>query len=106
MFTYRASAHSTSDDPGRYRVAEEGERWPLGDPIERLKGHLIAIGSWSEERYAALQAELVEEVRKAGREAEKVGVLGASRPPVSEMFQEVYKDQPWHLRRQEEDLGL
>ncbi len=106
LFTYRASAHSTSDDPNRYRLAEEGERWPLGDPVKRLKGHLIAIGEWSEQQHEALQAEVVEEVRKAGRQAEKVGVLGASRPPVGEMFQEVYKDQPWHLRRQAEELGL
>ena len=106
LFTYRASAHSTSDDPNRYRLAEEGERWPLGDPIKRLKDHLIAIGAWSEEQHEAAHAEVVEEVKKAGRQAEKVGVLGASRPSVNEMFQEVYKDQPWHLRRQAEELGF
>ena len=106
LFTYRASAHSTSDDPNRYRLAEEGERWPLGDPVRRLKDHLIAIGEWSEEQHEAVQAEVADEVKKAGRQAEKIGVLGASRPSVNEMFQEVYKDQPWHLRRQAEELGL
>ena len=39
--TYRAAAHSTSDDPSAYRPKEESEAWPLGDPIERLKNHLI-----------------------------------------------------------------
>ena len=34
--TYRVAAHSTSDDPSRYRPAEEWKAWPLGDPIDRL----------------------------------------------------------------------
>ncbi len=100
FFTYRASAHSTSDDPTRYRPAEEGASWPLGDPIERLKQHLIRLNQWSDGDHKALETELVEEVRKAGREAEKVGTFGVSRPPASTMFEDVYKDMPWHLRRQ------
>ena len=104
MFTYRASAHSTSDDPTRYRPAEESERWPLGDPIERLKQHLIGIGAWSEEQHVALVAEVVEEIRKAGREAEKIGTFGVTRPPLERMFEGVYKDQPWHLARQEAEV--
>ncbi len=39
--TYRAGAHSTSDDPSGYRPKDESSTWPLGDPIERLKRHLI-----------------------------------------------------------------
>ncbi|MBT8448356.1 MAG: 3-methyl-2-oxobutanoate dehydrogenase (2-methylpropanoyl-transferring) subunit alpha, partial [Gammaproteobacteria bacterium] len=39
--TYRAGAHSTADDPSKYRAENEYEEWPLGDPIERLKGYLI-----------------------------------------------------------------
>ena len=49
-FTYRAEGHSTSDDPSRYRPADEGKAWPLGDPIERLKQHLISLGEWSDEQ--------------------------------------------------------
>lgn len=101
LFTYRAAAHSTSDDPGRYRPAEEQERWPLGDPIERLKQHLVRSGQWSQDRHGELEAEVIEEVRQAGLQAEQAGVFGVSRPPVEEMFLEVYKDQPWHLKRQE-----
>src|ERR1700739_2005590 len=48
LYTYRAEGHSTSDDPSRYRPAEEGKNWPLGDPLARLKKHLIALGEWSE----------------------------------------------------------
>jgi 2-oxoisovalerate dehydrogenase E1 component alpha subunit len=36
LVTYRAGPHSTSDDPSRYRPKDDHERWPLGDPIERL----------------------------------------------------------------------
>ena len=43
--TYRAGAHSTSDDPSKYRPKDEGAAWPLGDPIERLKAHLIRMAS-------------------------------------------------------------
>ena len=49
--TYRVGAHSTSDDPTAYRPKAESEAWPLGDPVIRLKNHLIAIGRWSEERH-------------------------------------------------------
>ena len=50
FFTYRAEGHSTSDDPSGYRPTDEAKAWPLGDPIERLKAHLIALGEWDEER--------------------------------------------------------
>ena len=53
LVTYRAAAHSTSDDPARYRAKDDHEHWPLGDPIARLKRHLIGIGEWSEERHQA-----------------------------------------------------
>ncbi|MGH9135392.1 MAG: thiamine pyrophosphate-dependent enzyme, partial [Ilumatobacteraceae bacterium] len=42
--TYRAGAHSTSDDPSVYRPADEASRWPLGDPIDRLRDHLVKLG--------------------------------------------------------------
>ena len=48
LVTYRRDAHSTSDDPSQYRAANEADHWPGGDPIERLKQHLIRIGEWSE----------------------------------------------------------
>ena len=39
LLSYRASAHSTSDDPSKYRPADEASHWPLGDPIARLQAH-------------------------------------------------------------------
>ncbi|MBL8551793.1 MAG: 3-methyl-2-oxobutanoate dehydrogenase (2-methylpropanoyl-transferring) subunit alpha [Hyphomonadaceae bacterium] len=104
-YTYRVEGHSTSDDPTRYRPAEEPRRWPLGDPVERLKQHLIVIGEWSDARHKALEKEVAEEVKTAAKEAEAIGTLGQSRPSVKEMFEDVYKEQPWHLRRQRQELG-
>ncbi|MFY8194039.1 MAG: 3-methyl-2-oxobutanoate dehydrogenase (2-methylpropanoyl-transferring) subunit alpha, partial [Novosphingobium sp.] len=75
-FTYRAEGHSTSDDPGQYRSAHEREEWPLGDPINRLKQHLIALGEWSEEQHVAMDRELMDKVKATTKEAEKNGILG------------------------------
>lgn len=106
-FTYRAEGHSTSDDPSRYRPSDEAKTWPLGDPIERLKAHLIHIGEWSEEVQQALQAELVEVVRAASKEAEGYGTLHAGdRPSVKTMFEDVYKEMDWRLVKQRQELGF
>jgi 2-oxoisovalerate dehydrogenase E1 component alpha subunit len=107
LFTYRASAHSTSDDPSKYRPAGEESAWPLGDPIDRLRAHLILLGEWSDKRHAALAEEAREEVRRAGQEAEALGTLGTgpAHSPAS-MFDDVFKEMPWHLRRQRQELGV
>jgi 2-oxoisovalerate dehydrogenase E1 component alpha subunit len=104
-FSYRGGPHSTSDDPARYRPADEYSCWPLGDPITRLKQHLISIGEWSEEQHRAAQEEAVETVRITGREAEKIGTLGDGAHPRAAMFEDVYKDVPWHLREQRDEQG-
>lgn len=102
-FTYRAEGHSTSDDPTAYRSAQEREEWPLGDPIMRLKRHLITLGEWSEEQQEAMDRELVEEVRAATKEAEKNGVLGHGlHHPFHTMFEDVFEELPWHLEEQAE----
>jgi len=106
-YTYRVEGHSTSDDPGRYRPSNEGKEWPLGDPILRLKSHLIALGEWSDERHEAAEKDAVEQVRAANKEAESFGTLGSgSLPSVKTMFEDVYKDMPWNLRRQRQELGV
>lgn len=105
--TYRAGAHSTSDDPFKYRPADDWQHFPLGDPIERLKQHLIAIGEWSEKRHAEAQKELEAEVLAAQKEAESHGTLLDGRlPSAATMFEDVYKDMPRHLREQRQQLGV
>ncbi|ABQ67149.1 3-methyl-2-oxobutanoate dehydrogenase (2-methylpropanoyl-transferring) subunit alpha [Rhizorhabdus wittichii] len=106
LFTYRAAGHSTSDDPTKYRPADEAEHWPLGDPVDRLKQHLIAIGEWDEERHAALVAELTETIRAAVKQGEAVGTLGQSKPSVREMFEGVFKEPDWRLIEQRRELGV
>ncbi|HMT58004.1 MAG TPA: 3-methyl-2-oxobutanoate dehydrogenase (2-methylpropanoyl-transferring) subunit alpha [Ottowia sp.] len=105
--TYRAGPHSTSDDPSKYRPADDWQRFPLGDPIERLKKHLIAIGEWSEAQHEAAQKELEAEVIAAQKEAERHGSLLDGRvPSAATMFDDVYKDMPEHLRRQRQQMGV
>lgn len=106
FFTYRAEGHSTSDDPTKYRSAEENVKWPLGDPIARLKQHLIVIGAWDEERHAAMDKEVAEEVRAAQREAEAQGILadGLLQHPFTTMFEDVFEEMPWHLKEQSQQM--
>jgi 2-oxoisovalerate dehydrogenase E1 component alpha subunit len=105
--TYRAGAHSTSDDPSAYRPKTESDAWPLGDPIERLKNHLIVRGVWSEERHKQTEAEILDTVIAAQKEAESYGTLHAGgKPSARDMFEGVYDEMPPHLRRQRQQAGV
>ena len=106
FFTYRAAPHSTSDDPTRYRAVDEAERWPLGDPIDRLVRHLTAIGEWSAERQEQLKAEAAATVGDAVKQGEAVGALGQSKPDVRRMFEDVFETEDWRLVEQRTELGL
>lgn len=104
--TYRAEGHSTSDDPSKYRPADEATAWPLGDPIRRLREHLIAAGALTQEAYDAMKAEAEAAVRTALKEAEAFGTLGGEvRIAKSTMFEDVYAEVPWHLRQQQAEAG-
>jgi 2-oxoisovalerate dehydrogenase E1 component alpha subunit len=64
-------------------------------------------GLWTEADQQALQEEVALEVRAAGKEAESHGTLSeGKRPSVKTMFDDVYKEQPWHIRRQRQELGV
>ncbi|MEO7401972.1 MAG: thiamine pyrophosphate-dependent enzyme, partial [Polaromonas sp.] len=103
--TYRGGAHSTSDDPARYRPADDWARFPLGDPITRLKTHLMQLGAWSEAEHEAAQKELEAQVGAALKEAERYGSLaGGHMAGAAAMFEDVYKDMPAHLRQQRRQL--
>jgi len=102
LFTYRVEGHSTSDDPTAYRPKDSGAAWPLGDPIQRLKAHLIGLGEWDETRHQALEEEVAAEVRQAQKEAEAKGTLGNGHfDDVETMFEDVFADLPWHLAEQQ-----
>ncbi len=105
LVTYRASAHSTSDDPARYRPKDDFDRWPLGDPIARLKQHLIRLGEWSEQRHQALTTELEELVAANWKEAVTYGTLNEGpRLNPDLLFEDVFKELPPHLQRQREQM--
>jgi|TARA_B100001105_G_C22375520_1_gene437016 2-oxoisovalerate dehydrogenase E1 component alpha subunit len=105
VLTYRAGAHSSSDDPSRYRPENEAECWPGGDPIERLKSHLIAIGEWSDKQQNSLEEKIDSEVMSAYKEAIKFGDLANGPYPSSDhIFTEVYETVPWHLEEQRKEM--
>ena len=105
--TYRVGAHSTSDDPSAYRPKTESDSWPLGDPVIRLKNHLIVKGLWSDERHKQAEAEILDTVITAQKEAEKHGTLHAGgKPSTRDMFEGVYETMPPHLRRQRQKAGV
>ena len=104
--TYRAGPHSSSDDPSKYRPADEWQHFPLGCPIARLKQHLVVLGVWSEEEHATYQAELEQQVIEAQKRAESIGgtMQEAHHSHASYMFDDVYFQKPWHLQQQEKQF--
>ena len=99
--TYRVGAHSTSDDPSAYRPKTESDAWPLGDPVLRLKNHLIRRGVWTEDRHKQAEAEILASVIVVQKEAESHGTLHSGpHPSARDMFEGVYEEMPPHLRRQ------
>ena len=105
--TYRAGPHSTSDDPSKYRPANDAARFPLGDPIERLKKHLIGLGAWSDEEHEVTKKAMEAQVAAAQKEAEQFGTLtDAHGQSAASMFEDVYEHMPAHLLRQRQELQL
>lgn len=105
--TYRGGPHSTSDDPSKYRPVDDWERFPLGDPIARLKQHLVGLGAWSEQEHEQVRLELEAEVAAAQKEAETHGtLLDGHIPSAATMFEDVYAEMPAHLRAQRQQLGV
>lgn len=97
--TYRMGPHSSSDDPTRYRSAEELEMWKRRDPIERYRRFLAATGMVAEAAAKDLEAACVAEVERAVVEIEAAGPV----PPES-LFEDVYAELPYHLRLQRDAL--
>jgi pyruvate dehydrogenase E1 component alpha subunit/2-oxoisovalerate dehydrogenase E1 component alpha subunit len=97
--TYRIGAHSTSDDPTRYRSQAEVDMWTQRDPLTRLRRHIVWKGLIDDERDAALESELNAEIAAAISEVEPLG------PPArASLFDDVYAELPWHLVEQRAEL--
>src|SRR5438128_1273384 len=95
----RIGAHSSSDDPTRYRDEQEVEQWKKRDPLELLRSRLQAWGLWTARQEDELRAQVLEEVNGAIAEAEK-----KPDPARESLFDDVYANQPWSLREQREEL--
>jgi 2-oxoisovalerate dehydrogenase E1 component alpha subunit len=106
-FTYRAAAHSTSDDPSKYRPENEQDFWPFGDPIDRLKAYVIKKGIWSEDQDKELTEAHTKKVFDAYKEAESYGTLSSGvRPDISTIFEDIFEEPTSTLRRQRQELGI
>jgi pyruvate dehydrogenase E1 component alpha subunit len=86
-FTYRMGAHTTSDDPTRYRIAAEVEEWKLKDPIARLKVHLARTGLADEGYFTEVEAEADQLAARVRREC-----LAMPDPDPLTMFDHVYHE--------------
>jgi 2-oxoisovalerate dehydrogenase E1 component alpha subunit len=96
-YTYRMGAHTTTDDPTRYRLASELEAWKLKDPVERVKAFLVRTGSAD----AAFFESIEEEADQVGRHVRQA-CLEMPDPAPSAMFENVYA-QPTALLAGERD---
>ncbi len=98
--TYRIGAHSTSDDPTRYRAQSEVEAWMKRDPLARLRAHMVHLGLIDDAADAAMEQELNAEIAAAVAEVEALG------PPAREsLFEDVYAELPWTLEEQRAELA-
>jgi pyruvate dehydrogenase E1 component alpha subunit len=97
--TYRLGAHSSSDDPTRYRSKEEVEEWKARDPIKRFRTYLISQAILTEEESKQIDADIVDTLNQLVMEAETV-----EKPPIETMFTDVYEEMPWHLKEQLDEL--
>jgi pyruvate dehydrogenase E1 component alpha subunit len=99
-FTYRMGAHTTSDDPTRYRLASELEAWKLKDPLERMKAFLYKQQIVDTSFFESVEAdadELAARIRK--------GCLEMPDPSPLSMFDSVYDEQTPLLASQREEFG-
>ncbi len=86
-FTYRMGAHTTTDDPTRYRLAGELEAWKLKDPVERVKAYLVRTGAADAAFFDAIDAEAAE----VGRTVRN-GCLSMPDPQPTAMFENIYAE--------------
>ncbi|WP_435317837.1 pyruvate dehydrogenase (acetyl-transferring) E1 component subunit alpha [Haloarchaeobius sp. TZWSO28] len=97
--TYRRGAHTTTDDPSKYRDEDDAADWLQEDPLDRSRTYLEEEFGWSEEDEAAVTQWAKEEVAAAVKAAEE----HTGYEP-EEMFEHAYAEMPDHLRRQRREM--
>jgi pyruvate dehydrogenase E1 component alpha subunit len=98
--TYRRGAHSSSDDPSVYRDPDEPREWEPSDPLPRYRHYLEQRQLWTSEDESAFRARFDELFNRTVQEVEAV----AARPPIETLFDDVFRDRPWHLDEQLAEL--
>jgi pyruvate dehydrogenase E1 component alpha subunit len=91
-YTYRMGAHTTSDDPSKYRLADELEHWRLKDPIERVKAYLTRSGSGDDAFFADVEAEASDHAADLRQRC-----LALPDPRLLDLFDHVYAEQTPYL---------
>ena len=94
--TYRKGAHTTSDDPTKYRTKEEEEAWEATDPLKRLKAYLNSKKLWKEDDEEKIIPQYKEEIDRQFIEAENYGPY-----PVEDIFKYLYAEMPDDLKAQQ-----
>ena len=99
-YTYRMGAHTTTDDPTRYRLSADLEHWKLKDPIERVRVHLTRNGLADADFFGDVEAE-------AGRLGEhlRTGCRALPDPSPVSIFEHVYAEQTEELAVQQEGFA-
>lgn len=98
--SYRVGHHSTSDDSTAYRTKEEIEGWTVeNNPILRFKHYIETKGLWDAQKEKELRDSVRKDVLTAFSKAESL-----KKPPIEEMFNDVYNELPWHLEEQKQEL--
>lgn len=98
-YTYRMGAHTTADDPTKYRDTAEVEEWKARDPLLRVQRYLQQAGLWSDAWEQEMLAACTAEVEQAMAEAAAVPP-----PPPQDMFRYMYAEMTPQLREQEAAL--
>jgi len=96
--TYRKGAHTTSDDPTKYRTKEEEKKWDCTDPLKRLKSYLINKKLWSEKEEEQLISEFKQEVERQFVEAENYPAY-----KLEDVFKYMYDEMPDDLKKQQNE---
>lgn len=99
--TYRIGAHSSADDPRRYRSDEDVKNWLARDPLSLLKTHLTKEKLWDEKKESSLAEDYEQTISKAVDRQEKTSPL----PPEKLIFEDVYASMPESLREQQKEFS-
>ncbi|MGQ0507633.1 MAG: thiamine pyrophosphate-dependent dehydrogenase E1 component subunit alpha [Myxococcaceae bacterium] len=97
--TYRMGAHSSSDDPTRYRDQKEVDEWKARDPLDRLRCQLEKAKLWDDAQEGALKTKLLGQVNEAIAQAEALPA-----PSPETVFDDLYAEEPWNIREQRAEM--